>query len=67
MRCRGPERTQQSVRVGSALDHSVGLQGAGLRELADGFFVDDLERRPDGWRIVYRRLEILWMDTFPTT
>ncbi|QUQ63695.1 nuclear transport factor 2 family protein [Kutzneria sp. CA-103260] len=31
-----------------------------------GFFVDRLERRPEGWRIVHRKLEILWMDTFPT-
>ena len=29
-------------------------------------FVDELERRPEGWRIVHRALEIFWMDTFPT-
>jgi len=26
----------------------------------------ELERRPKGWRIVHRTLDILWMDTFPT-
>jgi hypothetical protein len=28
--------------------------------------VDRLERRPEGWRITHRMLEILWVDTFPT-
>ncbi|WP_433136339.1 nuclear transport factor 2 family protein [Actinomadura nitritigenes] len=39
---------------------------AGWNLIQTGFFVDRLERRPEGWRIVHRRLEILWMDTFPT-
>jgi hypothetical protein len=29
-----------------------------------GDFVDRLERRPEGWRIVHRTPEITWMDTF---
>jgi hypothetical protein len=29
-----------------------------------GMFHDRLERRPEGWRIVHRRLEIHWLDTF---
>jgi hypothetical protein len=32
-----------------------------------GMFHDRLERRPEGWRIVHRRLEIHWLDTFATT
>jgi hypothetical protein len=32
-----------------------------------GYFHDRLERRPEGWRIVHRRLEITWMDTFAAT
>ncbi|HEY1698204.1 MAG TPA: nuclear transport factor 2 family protein [Trebonia sp.] len=32
-----------------------------------GYFVDRLERRPGGWRIVHRTLEITWMDTFQVT
>jgi len=27
-------------------------------------FVDVFERRPEGWRIAHRTLEILWLDTF---
>jgi len=29
--------------------------------------VDRLERRPEGWRIIHRTLEIAWMDTFPVS
>jgi hypothetical protein len=32
-----------------------------------GYFVDRLERRPEGWRIIHRTLEIAWMDTFPVS
>jgi hypothetical protein len=31
-----------------------------------GIFHDRFERRPEGWRIVQRRLEIHWLDTFAT-
>jgi hypothetical protein len=31
-----------------------------------GIFHDRLERRAEGWRIVHRRLEIHWLDTFAT-
>jgi len=40
--------------------------GKGWNLIQTGMFVDELERRPEGWRIVHRTLEILWMDTFPT-
>jgi hypothetical protein len=47
--------------------HKGGTDEAGWNPIQTGFFVDQFERRPEGWRIVHRRLEILWMDTFPTT
>lgn len=46
--------------------HKGGTDAAGWNLIQTGFFVDRLERRPEGWRIVHRRLEILWMDSFPT-
>jgi len=46
--------------------HKGGTDEAGWNLIQTGFFVDQLERRPDGWRIAHRTLEILWMDTFPT-
>ncbi|TDQ03873.1 MULTISPECIES: nuclear transport factor 2 family protein [unclassified Leifsonia] len=45
--------------------HSGMTDGAGWNLMQTGFFVDRLERRPEGWRIVHRTLEILWMQTFP--
>lgn len=47
--------------------HKGGTDEAGWNLIQTGFFVDRLERRPEGWRIVHRRLEILWMDTFSAT
>jgi hypothetical protein len=46
--------------------HQGDTDGRGWNLIQTGFFVDRLERRPEGWRIVHRRLEILWMDTFAT-
>jgi hypothetical protein len=46
--------------------HKGETDGAGWNLIQTGFFVDTLARRPEGWRIVHRRLEILWLDTFPT-
>ncbi|GHJ41677.1 nuclear transport factor 2 family protein [Streptomyces sp. TS71-3] len=47
--------------------HKGSTDGQGWNLIETGFFVDRLERRPEGWRIAHRTLEILWMDTFPTT
>jgi hypothetical protein len=47
--------------------HKGGTDEAGWNLIETGFFLDRLERRPEGWRIVHRRLEILWTDAFPTT
>ncbi|WP_051342187.1 nuclear transport factor 2 family protein [Pseudonocardia spinosispora] len=33
--------------------------------MAAGMFHDDLERRPEGWRIVHRRLKNLYVHTVP--
>jgi hypothetical protein len=44
--------------------HQGETGGRGWNLVQTGFFVDRLERRPEGWRIVHRRLEITWMDTF---
>lgn len=33
--------------------------------LAAGIFYDDLERRPEGWRIVHRRLKQLYVHDIP--
>lgn len=46
--------------------HKGGADGQGWNLIQTGFFVDRLERRPEGWRIIHRALEIIWMDTFPT-
>ncbi|MDX3263424.1 nuclear transport factor 2 family protein [Streptomyces sp. MI02-2A] len=46
--------------------HKGGLDGQGWNLIETGFFVDRLVRRPEGWRIVHRTLEIIWMDSFPT-
>ncbi|MGW5136204.1 nuclear transport factor 2 family protein [Streptomyces sp. NPDC004135] len=46
--------------------HKGGTGGQGWNLIQTGFFVDRLVRRPEGWRIVHRTLEIIWMDTFPT-
>jgi hypothetical protein len=46
--------------------HKGSTNGNGWNLIQTGFFLDQLERRPRGWRITHRRLEILWMDTFPT-
>ena len=46
--------------------HAASTDGKGWNLMQTGFFVDRLERRPEGWRIVHRTLEILWMQTFPT-
>jgi hypothetical protein len=46
--------------------HKGGTDGKDWNLIQTGFFVDQLDRGPDGWRIAHRRLEILWMDTFPT-
>ncbi|WGL51419.1 nuclear transport factor 2 family protein [Nocardioides sp. BP30] len=45
--------------------HQGETDGQGWNLIQTGMFVDRLERRPEGWRIVHRTLEILWMDTFP--
>ncbi|WP_093786656.1 nuclear transport factor 2 family protein [Actinacidiphila guanduensis] len=47
--------------------HKGATEGRGWNLIQTGFFVDRLQRLPEGWRITHRRLEILWMDTFPTT
>ncbi|MEV5775087.1 nuclear transport factor 2 family protein [Streptomyces antimycoticus] len=46
--------------------HQGSTDGRGWNLIQTGFFVDRLERRPEGWRIVHRALEIIWMDTFGT-
>ncbi|GAA2234555.1 hypothetical protein GCM10010413_37480 [Promicromonospora sukumoe] len=46
--------------------HTGTTDGKDWNPMQTGFFVDRLERRPEGWRIVHRTLEILWMQTFPT-
>jgi hypothetical protein len=46
--------------------HKGNTDGTGWNLIQTGFFVDTLQRRPEGWRITHRTLEILWMDTFPT-
>ncbi|MFB7495826.1 nuclear transport factor 2 family protein [Streptomyces sp. NPDC056161] len=46
--------------------HKGSTDGKGWNLMQTGFFVDRLERRPEGWRILHRTLEIIWMDTFPT-
>ncbi|MFJ8363828.1 nuclear transport factor 2 family protein [Streptomyces sp. NPDC093984] len=46
--------------------HQGSTDSRGWNLIQTGFFVDRLERRPEGWRIVRRTLEIIWMDTFPT-
>jgi hypothetical protein len=46
--------------------HKGETDGKGWNLIQTGMFVDELERRPEGWRIAHRSLEILWMDTFPT-
>lgn len=40
-----------------------GTDGQGWNLIQTGFFVDRLERRPEGWRIIHRTLEIIWMET----
>ncbi|MFE5501272.1 nuclear transport factor 2 family protein [Amycolatopsis japonica] len=45
--------------------HQGETEGRGWNLIQTGFFVDHLERRPEGWRIAHRLLEITWMDTFP--
>ena len=46
--------------------HKGETDGRAWNLIQTGMFVDDLQRRPEGWRIAHRSLEILWMDTFPT-
>ncbi|MEB8338238.1 nuclear transport factor 2 family protein [Streptomyces endophyticus] len=46
--------------------HQGDTDGRGWNLIQTGFFVDRLVRRPEGWRIAHRTLEIIWMDTFPT-
>lgn len=46
--------------------HKGSTDGQGWNLIQTGFFVDRLERRPQGWRISHRTLEIIWMDSFPT-
>lgn len=46
--------------------HKGATDSQGWNLIQTGFFVDRLQRLPEGWRITHRRLEILWMDTFPT-
>jgi hypothetical protein len=46
--------------------HQGATDGQGWNLIQTGFFVDDLVRTHEGWRIHQRTLEILWMDTFPT-
>jgi hypothetical protein len=46
--------------------HKGDTDGHGWNLIQTGYFVDRLSRLPEGWRIVHRRLEIVWMDTFPT-
>ncbi|WP_413810648.1 nuclear transport factor 2 family protein [Streptomyces sp. OE57] len=46
--------------------HKGSTDGNGWNLIQTGFFVDQLERRHEGWRITHRTLEIIWMDTFPT-
>jgi hypothetical protein len=46
--------------------HKGSTDGKGWNLIQTGFFVDRLERRPEGWRIAHRTLEIIWMDTFAT-
>lgn len=38
----------------------------GWNVIEAGIFHDRFERRPEGWRITHRRLEIHWLDTFTT-
>ncbi|MFD8089053.1 nuclear transport factor 2 family protein [Streptomyces malaysiensis] len=47
--------------------HKGGANSQGWNLIQTGFFVDRLVRRPEGWRIAHRTLEIIWIDTFPTT
>jgi hypothetical protein len=44
--------------------HKGHTDGNAWNLIQSGYFQDRLERRPEGWRIVHRRLEITWMDTF---
>jgi hypothetical protein len=46
--------------------HKGSTDGHGWNLIQTGFFIDRLERRPEGWRIAHRTLEIIWMDTFLT-
>jgi hypothetical protein len=46
--------------------HKGDTEGNGWNLIEAGYFVDELQRRPEGWRIVHRVLEIVWMDTFAT-
>jgi hypothetical protein len=46
--------------------HQGETDGRGWNLMQTGFFVDRLQHRPEGWRIVERKLEILWMDAFAT-
>ncbi|MFJ9914955.1 nuclear transport factor 2 family protein [Actinacidiphila glaucinigra] len=46
--------------------HKGSTDGRGWNLIQTGFFVDQLVRRSEGWRIMHRTLEIIWMDTFPT-
>ena len=47
--------------------HAATTDGKGWNLMEAGFFVDRLRRDPDGWKIIQRTLEILWMQSFPTT
>lgn len=45
--------------------HTHGVRDGGGNTFAVGYWHDRWERRPEGWRIVHRRLQQLYFHTFP--
>ncbi len=45
--------------------HTHGVRGSEANTFAVGYWHDRWERRPEGWRIVYRRVQQLYFHTFP--
>lgn len=64
VRVEGDSATARSPHIHT---HKGRTGSADWNLIQTGYFVDRLERRPEGWRIVHRTLEITWMDTFPVT
>lgn len=45
--------------------HTHGVRDADANTFAVGYWHDRWERRPEGWRIVHRRIQQLYFHTFP--